>query len=474
MSTPTGSIQANVSSSTEDELVQNGSIALSIVVVIGICFLVLNVCACAGVFYQRDRVRFKEMLLQKQYKLRPATERSSPGTRSERGADKDKGGLIAMSLFKTSKLSKVKGRDQYKRAANDEESVDELPQSLPHQASTSTMDPHTKVSQWMAQEVNGSSSPISQFQMRTNATTTGTLEDDSRCYAPSHAHSNTLVAVEEENCQAQAVTSTSTTSLSHSKKKKSPTSATGRPITCITKAPSHSAGRSSKSGRKTRVKSQLLNPASIVKKDVGVGDDDVDQDQEMELAVQPQSTMDTIRRLNLPKVLPDLPDQQEQSKRRSDAEKVENVPKVPKVNQVETAGLQPQVASAGNAKCAATSTIYKSNLPTTMVVAPHPRLASGGSHRPVPAAKMNIQMPAEEPQLTVRPGPRSDSSCQTYAPTADVDVVLRRHKNPAAAAARPASSSSINGNRNSRSWYAQYSQSFISKSIDQDGEDKAT
>jgi len=46
-----GNAPISSSPKTEDNL-EGGSIALSIVIVIGICFLVLNVCACAGVFYQ--------------------------------------------------------------------------------------------------------------------------------------------------------------------------------------------------------------------------------------------------------------------------------------------------------------------------------------------------------------------------------------------------------------------------------------
>ena len=445
---PTG----NASSSMDGELGQNGSIALSIVVVIGICFLVLNVCACAGIFYQRDRVRFKESLLQKHYKLRPAG-RTSPAAHSETN-DKDE--AIPMSLFKTSR-----GRNQYNGPANDEESADELLQSLPHQASTSTMDPHTKVSQWMAQEVQA---PSSHFHTRTG--TNRTSESETKCYDPSSVSKlsiksskepgcSALVAVKEEN-QTKDKESMKSSVTFYSKKK--PTVSIGTdtedPIICVTaaSAPPNSLRRSSTTRRKSRVKS---HPS---KRDIGVGDDNITHEEEDQ--EQPTgTTMDTIRRLNYPKVLPDLP-----------GDPTSSVYATP-------VGRQQQPSSPYEiTKSVPTSTIYKSNLPQKMVVAPHPRLS-----RAIPAARINTEC-VEEPELTVRPGPQAgrpeaSSSClpQTCSPlvgASSVDVVLRRNKEPPGC--RPLSSNSSNSNRNSRSWYAQYSQSFISKSTEQESDEKVT
>ena len=435
----------NTSSSMEDQLGQSGSIALSIVIVIGVCFLVLNVCACAGVFYQRDRVRFKETLLQKHYKLRPAG-RTSPVAVSE---SNDKDDAIPMSLFKTSR-----GRNQYNRPANDEESADELPQSLPHQASTSTMDPHTKVSQWMAQEVQPSSD-----HFQTQTATNGTSGSDPKCYDPSSVSKlsikspdgSALETAKKDNYTRDKESLKSSVTFSSTKKPVASIGTdTGGAVACITaaNAPPSSLRRSSTARRKSKVKS---HPP---RRDVGVGDGNVTEEDDQDPPTG-GGTMDTIRRLNLPKVLPDFPGDQNSPVYTMPAGRQQRAP--------------PQYEVA---KSLPVSTIYKSNLPQKMVVAPHPRLA-----RTIPP-KMNTES-VEEPELTIRPGPRPEGSSshltQTCPPQVDVsgaDVVLRRQKQ--LVGCRPTSSSSNSSNRNSRSWYAQYSQSFISKSIEQEGEDKAT
>jgi hypothetical protein len=81
-----------------------------------------------------------------------------------------------------------------------------------------------------------------------------------------------------------------------------------------------------------------------------------------------------------------------------------------------------------------------------------------------------------EPCLIVRPGIKHNKQTQQQSTTTaankndaiDQEVILREQQPSSAAAtagARP-------GNRNSRSWYAQYSQSFISQSLDQEPESK--
>ena len=85
-----------------------------------------------------------------------------------------------------------------------------------------------------------------------------------------------------------------------------------------------------------------------------------------------------------------------------------------------------------------------------------------------------------EPCLVIRPGPARQqqpraaaagggSDCDETDSSAARDVVQLRHQTnkQGQGASRPAS-------RNSRSWYAQYSQSFISQSVDQQEESDAT
>lgn len=392
-----GATTAGNSSDTSVPVGEQGSVALSIVIVIGICLLVVNVCACAGVFYQRDRSRFKEMLAQRQYKLRPASS-TEPEPKTTTKADK------------TNKPSSS-------RAVTDEEfELEEMPSTLLHQPSTSTIDPHTKVSQWIAQEISdASSTPPRSHHLRPS-------RPDVTKFGGSDRYEASLAPLFPPLSKTAGASDICNLGLSESG---------GCEQGQIRPALKSSTSRSSR--RKARARSQTN---STLKRDVAVGGDDEDFPPEAgpfvrfvddEAAGRENAAMDTIRRLNLPKVLPDLPHQD------AGIPAEQTAPLMTGAEDCSALGSP----APGNA-----SLIVKGNFPHTLVLAPHPRTGLSTATKAPPPSSAE-----PEPCLIVRPG--------------------RRAQQATGERARSDASS-----RNSRSWYAQYSQSFISQSIDQDSDEQ--
>ena len=495
----------------------SGGVALSIVIVVGVCFLVLNICACAGVFYQRDRVRFKERLLQRQYKLRPALQTSQA---KKANKSKEGGHHLEMNLLKS---SQTKYSDQDK---DEGESADCFIESLPHETSTSTMDPHVKVSQWITQEMNNQIAANTNKKSIYNGQVDGASSDH---YDPRNEQDQTLLfpllkksaketnvpslgpVVEEtpqlhEDIELSTGDSMSQYDVAKIRKKNNTvdqeTSAI-RPGTDETTTNTLSSGR-----RKQRTKSQLSLHRPVSKRDVAVGNDNDDNSY--------HDAMDSIRRLNLPKVLPDFPKQD--IKLRSNYSAPSSEPLYGTSSQrapppIDSEIFAPDKKNKGQSTSAqepspliqfqqskdanqclptairtvkqntqpissaesidekpvvSSSSIIKTNLPQTMVVARHPR----SSHNPVKTTQPHYNTASvPEPELVVRPGPRTDTSVGTRSTsalpveTADAHAVVHRTGNKQET--RPRS-------RNSKSWYAQYSQSLISQSIDQESDAQET
>jgi hypothetical protein len=559
---------------SHDVVPQTGGIALSIVIVIGICFLVLNVCACAGVFYQRDRVRFKEMLIQRQYKLKsPDHERDGPvcssGAQAAAGARET---LLALHRVEED-FTELDG------------SANGMQGGLPHQASTSTMDPHTKVSQWMAQEITIERCPTPPINSRLSKPAQdklgGSDRYDSRGYDiedPASAlfplltkstnhpdiYGMVLLPVKEENSaeQKQQIRSGQSPHFINQVHNNDTFLKFGdlghvgesSPPFADSASSAQTISRSSTGRRKARSKSQLGSQRSITtKRDVAVGDDegnyrcvalDNEDDDRRSSALYGYSAMDTtIRRLNLPKVLPDLPHQDVPVEATassgvdltgtktnssntnalpvpSDHSPIYTIPYAGLPRGVDSVTIHEQstpinrnerrqrqtmespsasaiplsetkkqlnksrrkyAGGVGEAVVASpTSTIVKTNLPQTVVVAPHPRANRVTASSPT----FGLQPQQPEPCLVIRPGPRQTCQSTTAStaggpgvsgfdsatndnesyPSATSDVILRRPRQ------QDASTNSRPANRNSRSWYAQYSQSFISQSIDQESD----
>lgn len=418
---------SNSTAADEGAAEASGGLALSIIIVIGICFLVLNVCACAGVFYQRDRVRFKEMLLQRQYKLHPAGA-GLPGTSGAAAGTESSEPDRERQLCRAAK-------------AEEEDSADDMLQNdklLPHQASTSTMDPHTKVSQWMAQEVIIEPCPLPGNHEREQfggsggnnnksgraGLLMGKLGGSDR-YDPRESADGPMFPQLTKSSKAPDIYGLMVPLKEEGGSQQ-------QEVALIEPVPrAGSAASASTTGTMSR--RRKARSRSVSKRDVAVGDDEEENDgqqrESLMMASDPQTSStystDTIRRLNLPKVLPDWPSE-------------------PGATDCEDGG-GPQVR-----RPAYRDSLLKTPPSQTVVVAPHPRQSSN----------LSTTVSVPEPSLIVRPGvSRSPAPSSEHPP----DVVVRR------SSARPLSSSNGGGggNRSSRSWYAQYSQSFMSQSIDE-------
>lgn len=421
----------NTSSHTGGEQLDEGGggIALSIVIVIGICFLVLNICACAGVFYQRDRVRFKEMLLQRQYKIRPAREDGFPAAIGDGSVRDDEDGMMLQN----------------------------------REASTSTMDPHTKVSQWMAQEIEPCPSAISpgegnnkRLQVAANPSKLG----GSDRYDPRRVEADgdpaVLFPVLSKTTKTADIYGLAPLKREAGGQQIKETTAVIEP------APSEiSTTGTGRRVRKARSKSQLsMQRRSINKRDVAVGDDDdtaaaaadpVDGSQQTaaECPTEEDAT-DRIRRLNMPKVLPDLPVAQQQQ--------TEDVYSVPGTGTVVRRPTSYQQHSSPSSRYRPNSSIVKTNLPSTLVVAPHPRHMMTS---PSATSASSVPSSVPEPGIVVRPGVLAATSRSNS--TDQPDIVMLRCDPPSSSGVVQRAPS----NRNSRSWYAQYSQSLMSQSMDE-------
>lgn len=312
----------------------SGSVALSIVVVVGLCFLVLNICACAGVFYQRDRVRFKERLMQRQYRLRPATQ----GAQSKISRDFNK------PAHKTT---------NQRNQNHDLQDLELLTSMLPSQASINMMDPHTKVSQWMAQEVVPASTesdltpPSARKLIRPNLSIvldegsgicdprdvlclssdpssllkkTGCRNDTHYLVPPFSSSLGTHQTQPLKDDLSNSIDNTGSDKVipgvlaSHLDSNERTKLSDQLPLADLAETGDGANRRWSTIGRRRgRPKSQLNFHRSISKRDVAVGNDELSfpsassVDQQRSPSPSNAINKDSFRRLNLPKVLPDFP-----------------------------------------------------------------------------------------------------------------------------------------------------------------------
>lgn len=160
---------------SEVETGSSSSFAMSLVIVIGVCLLLVNLCAFAGLYYQRDRLRVQERLMKKRYEdVEPTnndelymSQRRNDGEDGEhrtlettevRGGVKKK---AKRSGDETYEAVRSGGRDVRENITHEEEGGENSFKRwrLSRQCSASTMDPHTKVREWIAQEIVNRCSP---------------------------------------------------------------------------------------------------------------------------------------------------------------------------------------------------------------------------------------------------------------------------------------------------------------------------
>ncbi|XP_049799598.1 uncharacterized protein LOC126234901 [Schistocerca nitens] len=179
-------------------LAGSSSVALTVVILIGVCFLLVNMCAFAALYYQRDKLRVQQQLMRQRYEDVTALATSDEDDGAERyvhkKADAARPATSAAAAAVAARVATVDRRLRRKKeligADDDYEAIrsagrtvegavavaapeaalpaEDLPLAgapgagavarrsawgAARQYSGSTMDPHTKVREWIAQEI---------------------------------------------------------------------------------------------------------------------------------------------------------------------------------------------------------------------------------------------------------------------------------------------------------------------------------
>jgi len=232
----------------EVETGSSSSFAMSIVIVIGVCLLLVNLCAFAGLYYQRDRLKVQERLMKKRYEdIEP---RKDGELYTSRRNDEENAGenitAIQVTELKANtknKKNQQSGEDTYEAVRSRAKTLDGREGvieegdgressfkrwRLSRQCSASTMDPHTKVREWIAHEIVQRCSP--RFLRRTKVqlqqqTNRPVLQKDSSLDTSIDQLSSAVMTTEnpEPNTSSPALskpTTTTTTTLRRARVKK--------------------------------------------------------------------------------------------------------------------------------------------------------------------------------------------------------------------------------------------------------------
>ncbi|KAG8233578.1 hypothetical protein J437_LFUL000989, partial [Ladona fulva] len=118
-----------------------------LIVIVGACFLAVNLCVFAGLYYQRDRIR--RML---------APRRMRPGIEVEDSAPTEKHSKSKTTTPLIGALRRLGGKEEVAKVEEEDEEdtggdAQRRRRWLVRQCSASTMDPHTKVREWIAHDV---------------------------------------------------------------------------------------------------------------------------------------------------------------------------------------------------------------------------------------------------------------------------------------------------------------------------------
>ncbi|PSN38812.1 hypothetical protein C0J52_07891 [Blattella germanica] len=155
----------------------SSSMAMSIVIVVGVCLLLVNLCAFAGLYYQRDKLKVREKLMKKRYEdVENVNNEDFYMKKKPEEREDDNIEVIEMTTKKDNRKKKlqqsgdelyeaVRSRGKTHEGNEDKVEGDDGDESgfkrwkLSRQCSSSTMDPHTKVREWIAHEIVQRCSP---------------------------------------------------------------------------------------------------------------------------------------------------------------------------------------------------------------------------------------------------------------------------------------------------------------------------
>ncbi|XP_050440037.1 neuroligin-4, Y-linked-like [Adelges cooleyi] len=133
----------------------SSSVVVSLIIIIGICFLLVNICAFGGIYYQRDKLRVRERLFNNRFRCNEAN--------TSRTFDDDENDVYTKAedpeLADIHKFGKSEVYDSVALASVKPEAIGgkrlgkwaEI--SRQRSSSTVTMDPHTRVKEWINTEI---------------------------------------------------------------------------------------------------------------------------------------------------------------------------------------------------------------------------------------------------------------------------------------------------------------------------------
>lgn len=148
------------SAETSDKKVQenieaSSSVVVSLIIIIGILFLLVNICAFGGIYYQRDKLRVRERLFNNRFRCN--------GANTSRTFDDNEDDVYMKTedpeIANVHKFNKNPAYDSVALASVKPEAIGgkrlgkwaEI--SRQRSSSTVTMDPHTRVKEWINTEI---------------------------------------------------------------------------------------------------------------------------------------------------------------------------------------------------------------------------------------------------------------------------------------------------------------------------------
>lgn len=156
---PSAEPSDNKGPETGDAREASSSVVVSLVIIIGILFLLVNVCAFGGIYYQRDKLRVRERLFNNRFRCNGAnTSRTFDDDDDVDGPDVYVK-TVEPEIARVHKLHKNRAYDSVALASVKPEAIGgkrlgkwaEI--SRQRSGSTVTMDPHTRVKEWINTEI---------------------------------------------------------------------------------------------------------------------------------------------------------------------------------------------------------------------------------------------------------------------------------------------------------------------------------
>ncbi|KAJ8870817.1 hypothetical protein PR048_027116 [Dryococelus australis] len=147
------STQQELPQSKDKQSADSSGMALGIVIVVGVVFLVVNLSACVALYYQTHRLKAQEDIMRRRFE---DADEEEYGTRRR---------VLALEEIVVHKHdTKEPAEGVYEAVSGKKTQQGEGESSskrwrLSRQCSASTMDPHTKVREWIAQEIVQKCSP---------------------------------------------------------------------------------------------------------------------------------------------------------------------------------------------------------------------------------------------------------------------------------------------------------------------------